>query len=835
MHTLRTILLAIALAAPAVAAEGLTITFTPTNPAGSGRWTKHIAAVWIETSGAAFVKTIANWSATQRSDLTQWRAKAGASDTDAVMGATRNSVSALTSGTWAMNSRASPSSTVADGAYRIWLEVVDDSTPSAGTGNTTFANRLGVPFQKDGVSRAAVPYADPNTKFLSITYTYTGRVPTNANPALSIVAGSSTTFTATNNATVSPSGYQWRKAGSAIAGATNATYAIAGAVVGDAGSYDCVLTYPNSYGLATAPSMTSNALTLAVSSGSVAATGLALTPAASTVNPGGAVTLTATVSPANATSPVYAWYSSAVNATSGGTLIAGQTAATYAPPTAAAGMVWYYARVTAGGSTITSSSASQVTVRAAPTISVQPSAVTVAAGGTATFTLTAADSGFPTLTYRWQSLPPAGAWTNITGATTASYATASLVDATQYRCVVTNAAGSGVATTSSAAVLTLVQAPSITADTTPLDPSDVAGATISLAVSGSVPTGTLSYRWQHRASAAGTFADVPGATAATYGATATVSGEQYRCILTNTRNAVTAATISRTTTLTVSTPAAPAFTTQPADRSVVAGSTARFTAAASGVPTPSLQWQESTDNATFTDIAGETAASYTTPATAMSDVGSPRWYRCIASNGSGSATSNAAQLTVTAAATGVAFIAFTSSPAGGSYAPKHVMAAWIQRGPTCIATVGDWSSQRKASLVLWNSVRGSTDAVMGATQLSHARVANLRWSFDPAAMPDGIYSLWLESADDNPGPIGGASTSPVAGANRMHLDFTIAGGAVMGASGAGGGFSAVTIDSVPGPAAGGAAGAASAAVEDGKVASCGSGAPTVAKRCSPGT
>ena len=39
------------------------------------------------------------------------------------------------------------------------------------------------------------------------------------------------------------------------------------------------------------------------------------------------------------------------NSTSGGSLIAGQTTATYAPPTASAGTTYYYATVTAAGST----------------------------------------------------------------------------------------------------------------------------------------------------------------------------------------------------------------------------------------------------------------------------------------------------------------------------------------------------------------------------------------------------------------------------------------------------------------------------------------------------
>ena len=48
---------------------------------------------------------------------------------------------------------------------------------------------------------------------------------------------------------------------------------------------------------------------------------------------------------------------------------------------------------------------------------------------------------------------------------------------------------------------------------------------------------------------------------------------------------------------------APTVTTQPASQTVTAGQTATFTAAASGNPTPTVQWQVSTDSgSTFSDI-----------------------------------------------------------------------------------------------------------------------------------------------------------------------------------------------------------------------------------------
>ena len=86
---------------------------------------------------------------------------------------------------------------------------------------------------------------------------------------------------------------------------------------------------------------------------------------------------------------------------------------------------------------------------------------------------------------------------------------------------------------------------------------------------------------------------------------------------------------------------APAITQQPANITVTAGQTATFTVAASGAVPLSYQWQRNSVN-----ISGANSANYTTPATVIGDNGA--LFRCVVSNGSGTATSNAAILTVTA-------------------------------------------------------------------------------------------------------------------------------------------------------------------------------------------
>jgi hypothetical protein len=93
---------------------------------------------------------------------------------------------------------------------------------------------------------------------------------------------------------------------------------------------------------------------------------------------------------------------------------------------------------------------------------------------------------------------------------------------------------------------------------------------------------------------------------------------------------------------------APVVTTQPSSQTVTVGQAATFAAAATGAPPPTVQWQQSTDSgSTFNNISGATGTSYTTAAATAAMNGYQ--YRAVFTNGIGSATSNAASLTVTAA------------------------------------------------------------------------------------------------------------------------------------------------------------------------------------------
>ncbi len=440
--------------------------------------------------------------------------------------------------------------------------------------------------------------------------------------SVTVTAGGSASFTVTASGTPTPT-YQWLKAGVNIAGATSATYSIASAAASDAGTYTAVAN--NSAG-----SATSTAATLTVNAATVAPA-ITTQPASVTVTAGGAASFAVTAS--GTPTPTYQWLKAGVN-------IAGATSATYSIASAAASDAGTYTAVATNSAGSATSAAAILTVNAAtvaPAITTQPASVTVTAGGSASFTVTA--SGTPTPTYQWLK-----AGVNIAGATSATYSIASAAasDAGTYTAVANNSAGSA---TSTAATLTVNAATAIPSFTTqPQSQTAVVGGTVTFTVTASgSPTPT--YQWMKGTAA------IAGATSATLTLSniQLTDGATYAITATNSAGSAT----STGAVLTVTVP--PTFTTQPASQTILVGASVTFTAAANGTPTPTYQWTK--DGAA---IVAATNASLTVSNAQLTDAAT---YAVIATNSAGSATSSAAVLTVNS--TPVA-PAFTAQPLGQS-------------------------------------------------------------------------------------------------------------------------------------------------------------------------
>ena len=285
-----------------------------------------------------------------------------------------------------------------------------------------------------------------------------------------------------------------------------------------------------------------------------------------------------------------------------------------------------------------SNGSSVLTVHSAPGILTSPISQTVVAGHSVTFS--AAGSGNPAPTVQWQQSTNGGtSFSNITGATGVTY-TINSPTASQngylYRAVFTNSVGSA---TTSAALLTVQSAPTITRN--PANTTVNAGqtATLTAAATGNP---AVSVQWQSSTDAGVTYSNIAGATSATLslaGVTASQNGVKYRAIFTNAVGSVT------TTSATLTVLFAPIIVTNPASQSIAVGSSVTFTAAATANPASTVQWQVSTDGGTtFTNIGGATRTSYTIAKTTASQNGYQ--YRAVFTNSRGSTTTLIAKLSV---------------------------------------------------------------------------------------------------------------------------------------------------------------------------------------------
>lgn len=417
-----------------------------------------------------------------------------------------------------------------------------------------------------------------------------------------VLEGATASFTVTASGTA-PLTYQWKKGGTAISGATSASYTTSATVLADSGS-SFTVTVSNAAG-----SVTSNAATLTVNP---APPTITTQPANVTVTAGATASFSVA---ATGTAPLtYQWKK-------GGTAITGATSASYttAATTLADNGASFTVTVTNAQGSATSAAA-VLTVQAPPVFTTQPvGSTTVTAGAAVTFT--AAATGNPAPTFQWFK----GA-TLLTGQTAATLTipSATLADAGSYTVVATNSLGSA---TSSAAVLIVNQAPVFT--TQPASQTVVAPASVTFTAAASgFPAPT--YQWQKGGAA------IAGATSATYtiATTSLADAATYTCVATNSLGSAT----SNGAVLTVQVP--PAITTQPVGTTVTAGASVSFTVVATGTPAPTYQWQKSGVN-----IAGATSATYTIASATLADAGA---YTVVVTNPAGTVTSSAAALTVNA-------------------------------------------------------------------------------------------------------------------------------------------------------------------------------------------
>lgn len=165
-------------------------------------------------------------------------------------------------------------------------------------------------------------------------------------------------------------------------------------------------------------------------------------------------------------------------------------------------------------------------------------------------------------------------------------------------------------------------------------------ATFNVAASGDEP---LSYQWQKNNANLTNGGHYSGCATTTLTISNCDAGDaaNYRCVVTNSLGNAT----SNNASLTLKT--ATSITQHPTNRAITEGQTAQFTVAASGDGTLAYQWQKNASNITNGGrVSGATSAALQITSAVTGDSGG---YRCVVTAGCGSATSNAATLTVSPA------------------------------------------------------------------------------------------------------------------------------------------------------------------------------------------
>lgn len=104
-------------------------------------------------------------------------------------------------------------------------------------------------------------------------------------------------------------------------------------------------------------------------------------------------------------------------------------------------------------------------------------------------------------------------------------------------------------------------------------------------------------------------------------------------------------------------------------------------------------------------------------------------------------------------------VTVTTSETGGNYAPKNIVAIWVEDDQgNFVKTLLAYAQNRRTHLNTWQASTATagteyntTDAITGATRSSHS-TRSCTWDgtdFNGFQMADGIYYLWLELTDKN--------------------------------------------------------------------------------------
>ena len=379
-----------------------------------------------------------------------------------------------------------------------------------------------------------------------------------------------------------------------------------------------------------------------------------------------------------------------------------------------------------------------------PVVTLDPSPDAVCAGDQTDFQSAATQSdgsSLPAGGLQWQVFPVGGStYTDLPGATgnPLHLTTSAADDGNLYRAAWTNSTTHEGPAFSQPAHLTVQTETLLTASPSgeTVAPGSTASFTASATVNGSTPTPTV--QWQVDLPGTSTvWNDIPGATSPTLSLTAsgTDDGNQYRAVFSD----VCGPAINTDSAM-LTVQSLPAVTTNPANAGPVnVGDAVSFTAAASGYPAPSVQWQYSYDGTNWIDFGGQTS---TTLAFTASSLDNGKRYRAEFTNRVGTTASAVATLAVDFAPI-IVDDPINDTPCPGS------SAGFFSDARANPAATEQWQSSPDG--ITWTNIPGATSSSL---------------SFTPTAGDDGVqyravFTNSVGTTDSDPGTLTVATTPAV--------------------------------------------------------------------------
>ncbi len=397
--------------------------------------------------------------------------------------------------------------------------------------------------------------------------------------------------------------YTWRRDNSVISGAISPSYTLTESDIGSSISV-----------IVTATTLLGSLAVLSGQRGAVTIVGNTVLPVITgSLRVGGTLAVSTGTWIGSPSSNTYQWQSSA-NGTDWDS-ISGATSATYVIQAAQAGLYMraqVFGNKTSNASVVYKITASTVRTEMVPALNIQNTAAPVVSGawteGTTITTTTGSWSATGTYAYQWQSSSDNSTWTDISGATSSSYALTSS-EASKYvrvQVVNTTTSGAGIAYSSSRSKVGApfnTVLPAIT-------------GTLKIGSTQTVSTGTWSntptsyaYQWQ-KSSDGISWINLSGETANTYVPTFDVANLQIRVNVGGV-NSVDTATVSSAVISGFVPPqatAVPAITGTRTVGQTLTSSSGTWPNTSSGYL---YQWQKSSDEGvTWTSISGATASTY---------------------------------------------------------------------------------------------------------------------------------------------------------------------------------------------------------------------------------